>query len=343
MTGLGVPGVFKLVMGKWFSRITYTGVLLGVFEELSTTEPKLAEVVARIIEVHKDTLYRLLRALSFIGLVEENADHKFLLNEDGTILRKDHPMSLRGFFLFEESSEHLVCWKHLPEFVKEGPNKTAFEIEFGKPVFDYMDGNPKYASLFGDAMVSISYKEMEGIFNVLKEGSYLDNTEVICDIGGGSGYFLNEVLKNIAKSDTKGIVSDTATVIKDVKSSGKDAELLKHLSFAEIDMFEKAVPADTYLIKHILHDWPDNKCIEILKHAKEAAKPGAKLIACEAVIPEPNIPSVSKVLDIQMMLMCCGRQRTAKEFKKLYEASGWNLEDVKPCGDDFITLVIGSF
>lgn len=121
MTGLGVPGVFKLVMGKWFSRITYTGVLLGVFEQLSTTDSKLAEEVSREINVHTDTLYRLLRALSFIGLVEEDNEHKFLLNEDGTILRKDHPMSLRGFFLFEESTEHLICWKNLPEFVQKGP------------------------------------------------------------------------------------------------------------------------------------------------------------------------------------------------------------------------------
>lgn len=343
MTGLGVPGVFKLVMGKWFSRITYTGVLLGVFEQLSTTEPQLAEQVSHEIKVHTDTLYRLLRALSFIGLVEENDDNKFLLNEDGTVLRKDHPMSLRGFFLFEESSEHLVCWKHLPDFVKEGPKKTAFEIEFGKPVFDYMDGNPKYATLFGNAMDSISYKEIEGIVSVLKEGKYLEKADVVCDIGGSSGYFLDLVLKTVAKPDAKGIVSDTATVIKDVESNGKDAALLKNLSFAEVDMFKKAVPADVYFVKHILHDWPDNKCIEILKLAKEVARPGAKFIACEAVIPEPNVPGLSKVLDIQMMLMCCGRQRTEEEFKKLYEASGWKVEVVEPCGDDFISLVIGAF
>ncbi|CUM57485.1 uncharacterized protein AC631_04346 [Debaryomyces fabryi] len=342
MTGLGVPGVFKLVMGKWFSRITYTGVYLGVFEKLSTTEPKLAEEVSREIKVHTDTLYRLLRALSLIGLVEENEEYKFLLNEDGSILRKDHPMSLRGLFLFEESLEHLVCWKHLPDFVKEGPKKTAFEIEFGKPIFDYMDENPKYATIFGNAMDSISYKEIEGIVNVLKEGNYLDKSGVICDIGGSSGYFLDVVLNSVGKPGVKGIVSDTATVINDVKSNGKDAALLKNLSFAEVDMFKKAVPADVYFVKHILHDWPDDKCIEILRLAKAVANPGAKFIACEAVILEPNVPSLSKVLDIQMMLMCCGRQRTESEFKKLYEAAGWKLEAVKPCGDDFISLVIGT-
>lgn len=342
MTGLGVPGVFKLVMGKWFSRITYTGVLLGVFEQLSTTDSKLAEEVSREINVHTDTLYRLLRALSFIGLVEEDNEHKFLLNEDGTILRKDHPMSLRGFFLFEESTEHLICWKNLPEFVQKGPQKSAFEMEFGKPVFEYMDANPLYATLFGDAMDSISYKEIEGIIKVLKEGNHLENAELICDIGGGSGYFLDAVFKSVAKPDAKGIVSDTATVISEVESSNKASLLLKNISFAKVDMFEKAVPADVYFVKHILHDWPDDKCIEILKLAKDFARPGAKLIACEAVIPEPDVPGLSKVLDIQMMLMCCGRQRTESEFKKLYEASGWKLEDVKPCGDDFISLVIGT-
>lgn len=73
-----------------------------------------------------------------------------------------------GFFLFEENSEHHACWKHLPEFVKKGPIKIAFEIEFGNPVFFYMDGNPEYASLFRNAMDSISYKEIEGIVNVWK-------------------------------------------------------------------------------------------------------------------------------------------------------------------------------
>lgn len=160
----------------------------------------------------------------------------------------------------------------------------------------------------------------------------METIDVICDIGGSSGYFLDVVLKTVAKPDAKGIVSDTATVIKDVESNGKAAALLKTLSVAEVDMFKNAVPADVYFVKHILHDWPDNKCIEILTLAKEAAKPGAKFIACEVVIPEPNVPGLSEVLDMQMMLMCCGRQRTEEEFKKLYETSGWKLEFSNPVG-----------
>lgn len=96
----------------------------------------------------------------------------------------------------------------------------------------------------------------------------MENTEVVCDIGGGSGYFLDVVLKMVAEPDAKGIVSDTATVVKDIESNGKDVALLKSLSFVGADMFKKAVPADVYFVKHILHDWPDNKCIEILRLAK---------------------------------------------------------------------------
>lgn len=339
MSQLGIQGIFQLLLGFWGSRLIYTGVSLGVFDQLSN-EGKSAEELSSEIGTNPEALYRILRALSNYKLVDESEDHKFTLNEDGAFLRDDHPQSLRGATLLELCPEHTNTWNYLNQMATDGPEIPAFNIAYGMPVFDYLGTHPKYAATFGPAMTSLSKMEMEKVVEILKEGHYLVNADIICDIGGGYGFLLNGILEKAAKPDAKGIVGEIPAVINDIDSGNKEAAHRENLEFVEIDMFEEVVPADTYILKHILHDWPDEKCIQILKVARKAAKPGATIIVYENVITSPNVPSFAKLMDVHMMLMAGGRERTQEEFQSLYASTGWKLDRVVNVGN--LSLVMGS-
>lgn len=334
--------IFQLIEGLWKSQLVYTGVSLGVFEHLSLSEGRDAEQLSSEIKAHAGTLYRLLRALSNIGLLEETEDHKFKLTENGAVLREDHPTSLRDAALFEQCPQFNLCWNRLPEVVTGGPGKYAFELEFGKPFFNYLEGNPKYASVFNNAMTFFSKQVTPGVVSAVKKSNYLKDAQVICDVGGGLGYMLNEILKEAANPTAKGLVAELPIVVQEIKAKGGNPDFAKNLEYVEIDMFKEAVPADVYFLKEIFHDWPDKECIQILLNIRKVAKPGAKFIGVEAVIPKPGDTSFSKLLDVHMMLVCNGGQRTEEEFKQLYEAAGWKFEGATLTENSMVSLVVGS-
>ena len=181
-----------IIFGRWKSQILYAGVRLGIFDCV-TSHVKSTADIADELDLDDKLAYRLLRALASMGLLKEEPNRRgFSITPQGELLRKDHPQTLRGVALLEEGPEHYAIWKHLPAMIKEG-KQNAFIREFGYKLFEYRDRNPAYAEVFNQAMSSYSSIQTNWVLDALNEYDF-SNIHDICDIGGGTGHLLGNLL-----------------------------------------------------------------------------------------------------------------------------------------------------
>ena len=315
-----------IIFGRWKSQILYAGVKLGVFDCV-TSDIKSTADIANELGLDTKLAYRLLRALSSMGLLKEEPNRTgFSITPQGELLRKDNPQTLRGVVLLEEGPEHYAIWKHLPTMVNDG-KQNSFVREFGCNIFEYRDRNPDYAEVFNQAMTSYSTAQTTWALEAFDNYDF-SNIRHICDIGGGTGHLLGNLL--LKYPHIKGTVLELESVI-----SKKESLLASRLgvsercSYVSGDMFSSStttshVPsADAYIMKMILHDWSDEECVKILSNIQRSSPEHARLFIAEHLVPGPNIPHFSKLFDIHMMCAASGRERTVDEYSSLLEGSGW--------------------
>lgn len=309
----------EIIFGRWRSQILYTGVGLGVFDALAAG-PATATKAAVELHVDSEALYRLMRALGSIGLLEEDDKRTFSLTSMGDLLRADHPHSLRPMTLLEEGPEHYAAWKHLPALIREG-KQDGFAREFGEPAFAHASRNADYGKVFNEAMSSFSAMDNMMLLEALKNYDFTDIAR-ICDVGGGQGYALCNLLA--AFPHLQGTVLELPNVIADKKGlwAGKMA-LEQRCTYVAGDMFDKVPAADAYLIKRVLHDWNDAECHTILSAMHRAAPKGGKALIVEQVVPGAGTPHFSKLFDVHMLVWGTGRERTTEEYARLLKEAGW--------------------
>jgi hypothetical protein len=311
--------VIDLIFGRWRSQILYTGVKLGVFDALASG-PRSAVNVASELEVDGGMLYRLMRALGSLELLQEDNNRSFSLTPAGEMLRKDHPHTLRGMTLLKEGPEHYALWKHLPDMVSDG-RQNAFIREFGHMAFDHAAQNAPYGEVFNEAMSSYSSADNAWVLEALETYDF-SRVSRLCDVGGGHGHTLCSLLAK--HRHLQGTVLELPSVIQ-------NKELLwayklgvgERCTYVPGDMFREIPPADAYMMKRIIHDWNDEECVQILSNIHRSAPQFGKVFILEAVVPGPDTPHFSKLFDIHMMCWGTGRERTTQEYAGLLEAAGW--------------------
>lgn len=188
--------VLDIIFGRWRSQILYTGVVLGVFDYVKSDVKNTSDIAYELCLDYELT-YRLLRALGSLGILKEEVNSedgssRFSLTPQGRLLTKDHTQSLRGITLLEEGPEHYAIWKHLPAMIKDG-QQNAFLREYGYKIFDYAERNVDYARTFNQAMASYSAAQTTWVLEALEADSFSDVTH-ICDVGGGTGHLLSNLL-----------------------------------------------------------------------------------------------------------------------------------------------------
>jgi predicted transcriptional regulator/ubiquinone/menaquinone biosynthesis C-methylase UbiE len=313
-----------IIFGRWKSQILYTGVKLGVFDCI-TSDVKSTSDIADELDLDHKLAYRLLRALSSMGFLKEEPDRTgFSITPQGKLLSKDHPQTLRGVILLEEGPEHYAIWKHLPAMIKNG-KQNAFGHEFGCNIFEYRDKNLDYAQVFNQAMSSYSSAQTTWVLEALDKYDF-SNVHHICDIGGGTGHLLGNLL--IKYPHMKGTVLELESVINKKESLlASKLGVNGRCSYVSGDMFNSSniqLPsADAYIMKMILHDWSDEECATILTNIHRSSSEHTRLFIAEHLIPGPNIPHFSKLFDIHMMCAASGRERTVDEYSSLLQQSGW--------------------
>ena len=313
-----------IFLSKWSSQALCAGAELGVFDCLSRDGTRTANDVAAEAGLDPTLLYRLLRALASLGLLNETSGRHFNLTERGAILRTDAPGSLRYMAMLEGGPEHWAIWKHVPAMVRDG-RQNAFMREYGEMAFDHARANPDgYGAVFGRAMSGFSAIQSAWALEALRDYDFSSVT-TWCDVGGGHGHMMCSFLS--AYPHLSGTVLDLPEVVaeKDQLWAGR-LGLEKRCRYVAADMFTE-VPsgADVYSLKMILHDWNENECTQILQTIRRYAKPDGRIFIIEHIVPGPSESHFSKLFDIHMMCWGSGRERTEGEYASLLEASGWRF------------------
>lgn len=308
------------IFARWRSQTLHAGVDLGVFE-LVGEYPKHAVEITDRLDIDRELGYRLLRGLASLELLEEHPDRRFSITPAGEFLREDHPESLRGVALLEAGPTLTALWTHLPDLVREG-EQNAFEWEFGHSgSVEHREANPAHDRVFNEAMTSYSKMQSAWTQEILADVDFSAVSHV-CDVGGGRGHLLCTLLAEYP--ELEGTVLELPIVVE------AEAELLAptmgvedRCSYVAGDMFESVPEAEVYLLKHILHDYDDEECTQILSTIRESAPADCSLFAIEHIIPEPGTSHFAKLFDLHMLVATTGRERTAEEYAALLENAGW--------------------
>jgi hypothetical protein len=325
--------LLQMVTGYWVAQSIYAAAKLGI-ADLLTTGARSFEELASTTAANPQALFRLLRALASVGIFAETEPGWFTLTPLAEFLRSDVPGSLRDVSIMMGDPEHYSSWGNIMHSLMTG--KSAFEDLYLMNAFQYFSQNPLPAAIFDRAMTSFSSMENDAVV-----GAYdFAAMSHIVDVAGGHGSLLTTILQ--ANPHTEGTLFDQPDVIARAKSAIAQHPVSDRCQLVSGSFFE-SVPAeaDAYLLKHIIHDWDDERSIAILKACHQAMTASSKLLIIEAVIPPGNVPSVGKLLDINMLVMCPGgKERTEAEYQQLFAAAGFKLTRVIPT-NSVVSIVEG--
>ena len=294
---------------------------LGI-PDLLENGPKSAEELASQIGAQSAALYRLMRATACVGVLAEDSDGKFSQTPMSAVLCSEAQPSLRGLAIMGGREWHGRGWSYLEYCVKTG--KQAVDKIYGMPIFEFFSKNPEEAKIFDNAMMGLSAIDGPAVADAYD----FDGIHTIVDVGGGSGLLLATLLEK--NPHLTGTLYEMPHVLARAEN-GALKPFMHRCNLASGDMFS-SVPAgvDAYIMKHIIHDWPDDACIKILKSCRQGVNSGGKLLIVDCVIEPGDHFSPGKFLDLQMLIFPGGRERTEAQFRPLLAAAGWKLSRVIP-------------
>lgn len=315
----------QMITGYWVSQAIYAAAKFGIADLLADGSRPVDEL-ASVTGTRSDFLYRLLRALASVGIFAEEHERRFSLTPLAANLRSDVKGSQRSLALMMGEDQYRA-WGNLADTIQTGNN--AYEKIFGKPVFEHLAEHPEKARIFDDAMTGIHGRETGAILDAYD----FSGTSVIADIGGGNGSKITAILQR--HPEMRGILFDLPHVIQRARPNIEVAGLTDRCQLIDGDFFQ-SVPsgADTYVMRHIIHDWDDEKSLTILRNCHAVMSPGNKLLLVESVIPPGNEPFMGKFLDLTMMLIPGGKERTKEEYRELYDRAGFDLVRIVPTTTD---------
>jgi hypothetical protein len=279
--------------------------------------PKSVKDLARAANVNEDSLYRVLRALSTAGVFNELADHTFANTPASEVMRTDHPAKARDALVWMSSPFHFRTYSEFRHSVKTGD--TCVEKAVGMPVFEYFPTHGETNREFNNAMTSISAMVVPEVLATYD----FSGLGTLCDVAGGHGYLLTNILKK--HSDLQGILFDLEHVVEGAKLRIAQMGLESRCTTASGDFFQSVPAADSYIMKHIIHDWEEEKAILILRNCLKAMRGNGKVLLVESVLPGPNIPAMGKWIDLEMLAMPGGKERTEDEYRALLAKAGLKL------------------
>ncbi len=314
-------GLMQIFSGGMIAGAVSALARLGI-PDLLDSGPKSADELARQAGAQPGPLYRLMRATASVGVLAEGPDGKFSQTPMSAALRGTGPVSLRGWAMMQSQEWHMRGWEHLEYCVRTG--KQAIEKIYGKAPFELFGEKPEAAAIFNHAMTDLSRLDSPAVV----EAYSFEGIASIVDVGGGHGLLLATILQ--ANPSLKGTLYEIASVIEGAKS-GPLKPVMDRCTLVSGDMFT-SIPAgaDAYIMKHILHDWPDDPCLKILKGCRKGVNPGGKLLVVDNVIQPGNGFDPAKFLDLEMLIFPGGHERSEPQFRDLFAAAGWRVSRIVP-------------
>ncbi len=325
MSGPQAPPLVSMITGYWISQAVYVAAELGL-ADLIKKGPQTPEQLAAATKTQPEALYRLLRALASLGVFREDEQQRFGMTPAAESLASDSPHSQRAVAIMM-GEQHYACWGELLYSVRTG--KNAFDKIYGEPVFNWLSKHPPEAKTFDDAMVAIHGRETAAML----DGFDFAGIGTLADVGGGNGSVLRGVLERYPAM--RGMLCDLPGVVERANPQIAAAGLAGRLQTIPTNFFEAIPPgADAYLMRHIIHDWNDEQSLQILRNARAAMGDSGRLLIVENVIPAGNDPSFAKLLDLNMLVIPGGKERTETEYRELFAAAGFQLTQITPTRAD---------
>jgi hypothetical protein len=312
-----VQHVFQLITGHIVASAVNIAARLGIADRLANG-PRTSADLARDCGVDEAALYRLLRALASVGVFAETAPRTFDLTPAGAALQEG-PVRAMALWIAGEFNFHVYA--NAMHSVKTG--ESAVPATVGAGVFEHFASQPELSRIFNDAMTGFSAT----IIPAVLEAYDFSGIKTLVDIAGGHGAVLTSILQKYPSM--KGILFDLDHVVAGATARIASQGLADRVTTASGDFF-KAVPpgGDAYIMKHIVHDWDDARATTILKNIHAVLPKGGRVILLEGVIPAGNEPGFGKVLDLEMLVMPGGKERTEEEYRALFAGAGFDLTRV---------------
>ena len=277
-----------------------------------------------------DRVYRLLRALSTIGIVAERSRGRFGLTPLGRLLSSHAPNNTRTTAIFL-NDYFADMWMHLDDAL--AGERTAFEALKGRPFFEWLAENPDEARRFNRMMLEVHGPETPAIVAAYDFSPFGH----VVDVGGGNGALLSAVLA--AYPGRRATLFDMAEAIAAAKRG--EGGPLPGVAFVAGDVLTTPAPerGDIYLLRHLMHDYDDAGCVRVLANVRRAMRPDARVLVLEAPLPTDDSPGPGRWLDLQVMVLCGGRERTLEEYAGLFERAGLRLARAIPTRHPAMTVI----
>lgn len=315
--------LYQLASGHYVSQAIYVAAKLGIADLLADGPLDHGEL-ARRSGTHPASLRRVLRLLASVGVFTETDDGSFAHTPLSSCLQSG-PGSFRAVAQLFAGPGTWLSWGDLLETVRTG--ETALTRVFGTQPFEYFATHPEEGAIFDEAMgafTAMTAVAVAAAYDCAQFGTMID-------VGGGAGALLIGILRATPK--LRGIVFDLARVADSARRNIAEADLSDRCEFVAGDFFEN-VPSggDAYILKHVIHDWDDEKATAILRNCRKAMGRSAKLLIVEGVYPQRIDTSLESrgaaANDVNMLVCTGGRQRSEAEFRSLFESAGFKLTNM---------------
>ena len=314
--------VIQMATAYWLSRAVYVVAELGIADVLKGGAKPVDQIAAET-GTHAPALRRVLRTLASVGLFSTDGQGRFSLTPLGATLQSDAPGAARSTVLYLAGEAWWAAWGETLHAIRTGG--TGFEKALGQSAYEYLDQNPELGTHFNAAMIGFHGDEPAAIVDAYD----FSDVQRVVDVGGGSGNLLGTILT--ANPTVRGTLFERPQVVPDAERNLGAAGVADRCELVGGDFLE-SVPSggDLYIVSHCIHNWDEDNCVRILENCRRAMGSAGCLLIIEAVVGPSDEPDPAKMLDLAMLVVPGGEERSEDEYRSLLEKAGFRLTRVVP-------------
>jgi SAM-dependent methyltransferase len=309
--------MMQMLTGFFVTQIADVVATYSIADHLAEG-PTTAEQIATLEGIDSTATFRLLRACASLGLVICDDGRTFSPTPLLSTLRTNVPGSLRSVARTLSAPGHWLPWGRFPDAVRTGESQTVPAL--GAPLWDYYAQQPEEGAAFTDAM----HGSTSGIAQDVTRLVDTSTTKLAVDIGGASGTLVHSLMT--ANPQLRGIILDLPDVVPSATAAAAALGFAERSRAVAGDFFASVPEADLYLLKHVLHDWDDGQAVRILENCRRAIRPGGRVIVVELLLGEIGEPGPAPLIDLNMMVILPGRERSLSEYRALLKQAGFRLD-----------------